>query len=101
MKKNNNISLDPSIVCQGPDLSLAESLKKPMTDLGAAAPPMGERVPQGVVFEETWPIRFLLAQRPRKIASEDIEEHDLWGAVEMNQDLHSKALKHAEARPLA
>ena len=29
-------------------------LRKPMTDLGAAAPPMGERVPQGVVFEATW-----------------------------------------------
>ena len=28
--------------------------RKPMTDLGAAAPPMGERVPQGVVFEATW-----------------------------------------------
>ena len=53
------------------DLSLAESLKKPMTDLGAAAPVMGERVPQGIVFE-------------------DIEEHDLWGAVALNE-LHSKA----------
>eukprot|EP00434_Breviolum_minutum_P042963 symbB.v1.2.038263.t1/scaffold5898.1/size44610/4 len=44
-----------------------------MTDLGAAAPVMGERVPQGIVFE-------------------DIEEHDLWGAVALNE-LHSKRAK--------
>lgn len=63
---------------KGQDLSLAESLKKPMTDLGAAAPPMGERVPQGVVFE-------------------DIEEHDLWGAVEMNQLLAEQNAKGQKA----
>ncbi len=35
------------------------ALRKPMTDLGAVAPPMGERVPQGIVFEEIAAVFFL------------------------------------------
>ncbi|CAK9048918.1 Uncharacterized protein SCF082_LOCUS27180 [Durusdinium trenchii] len=57
---------------QAQNLSRAESLMKPMTDLGAAPPPCGERVPQGVVFE-------------------DIQEEDLWGAVALKSHDQPKA----------
>ncbi|CAE7385404.1 unnamed protein product [Symbiodinium natans] len=63
--------------------SLSESQQKPLTDLAAAPPPGGERVPVGVVFE-------------------DLSEDDLWGAAALKAESSAskpgKAPKVAEAK---
>ncbi|CAJ1418758.1 unnamed protein product, partial [Effrenium voratum] len=65
---------------EDPSASLAAS-QKPLTDLLAAPPVMGERVPQGVVFE-------------------DITEQELWGANALQQQEQRKAAQEEEVKAM-
>lgn len=64
---------------------------RPMTDLEAAPPPGGERVPLGVVFQ-VW------GGRHGVDAWQDLGEEDLWGAVALRSQEGAKAKAEPKVR---